>query len=68
MLSSRGSSPPSDLTHFSCGYCTVGRFFFTTESPGNRELSYSKASDGHSFNTYALILWGEVREGSSASN
>ena len=61
MPSSRGSSPPSDLTHLSCGYCTAGRFF-TTEPPGNRELSYSKMSDSHSFNTYALALWGRARE------
>ena len=31
--SSRESSRPSDLTHFSCASCIAGRFF-TTVSPG----------------------------------
>ena len=32
--SSRGSSPPRDRTHVSCGSCLAGRFF-TVETPGN---------------------------------
>ena len=33
MPSSKGSSPPRDRTHVSCGYCIAGEFF-TTEPPG----------------------------------
>ena len=45
MPSSRGSSPPRDQIHISCGYCIAGGFF-TAEQPGSPGFSGKKVVIG----------------------
>ena len=58
--SSRGSSPPRDGTHISCGSCTAGRFH-TAEPPGKPTWCYGLGSllldvQRHSLASQALCL------------